>query len=136
MNACFADTSWFLALLIREDERHHAAHLIADQLRRPIITSEYVVLEVINFLSAPSLRPKVSVFVHSLRGDAHTTVIPASTQLLDRSLDLFLARPDKSWSLTDCISFAIMREHGVVEALTADHHFEQAGFTSLLGSEV
>jgi len=37
MNPCFADTSWFLALLIREDERHHAAHLIADQLRRPII---------------------------------------------------------------------------------------------------
>lgn len=96
MTACFADTSWFLALLVREDEHHRAAHEIAGQLRRPIITSEYVVLEVINFLSAPSLRPKVRTFVHSVRSDAYTTVIPASTQLFERGLDLFLARSDKS----------------------------------------
>jgi predicted nucleic acid-binding protein len=42
------------------------------------------------------------------------------------------SRPDKAWSLTDCISFVVMNQHGLTEALTGDHHFEQAGFTALL----
>ena len=45
---------------------------------------------------------------------------------------LFAERPDKDWSLTDCISFVVMQEQGICEALTADHHFEQAGFVALL----
>lgn len=45
--------------------------------------------------------------------------------------DLFAARPDKAWSLTDCISFGVMRERGLSDALTADHHFEQAGFRAV-----
>ena len=52
--------------------------------------------------------------------------------MFERGLDLFVNRPDKEWSLTDCISFVVMREHGLTEALTADHHFEQAGFVRLL----
>lgn len=49
-----------------------------------------------------------------------------------RGFHLFESRPDKHWSLTDCTSFVIMEEHGMTEALTADHHFQQAGFTALL----
>jgi len=45
---------------------------------------------------------------------------------------LYQNRPDKNWSLTDCISFVVMQEHGITEALTADRHFEQAGFVPLL----
>jgi predicted nucleic acid-binding protein len=45
---------------------------------------------------------------------------------------LYHLRPDKQWSLTDCISFLVMSEEGITEALTADHHFEQAGFVALL----
>jgi hypothetical protein len=51
---------------------------------------------------------------------------------MDRGLALYAARPDKEWSLTDCVSFLVMQDHGVTEALTADHHFEQAGFVALL----
>jgi predicted nucleic acid-binding protein len=51
---------------------------------------------------------------------------------LERGLDLYDARPDKEWSLTDCISFIVMQDHGTYEALTGDHHFEQAGFVALL----
>jgi len=48
---------------------------------------------------------------------------------LDR---MYQRRPDKNWSLTDCISFVVMQDHGITEALTGDHHFEQAGFVALL----
>jgi len=47
-------------------------------------------------------------------------------------LELYARRPDKSWSLTDCISFVVMTDRGLTEALTGDHHFEQAGFRALL----
>jgi hypothetical protein len=59
-------------------------------------------------------------------------VVPASSELFDRGMSLYLARPDKKWSLTDCISFVVMEDRKVTEALTADHHFEQAGFVALL----
>jgi predicted nucleic acid-binding protein len=57
---------------------------------------------------------------------------PASTTLLAQSLRLFSQRPDKEWGLTDCSSFVIMQQKGLYAALTADHHFEQAGFLPLL----
>jgi predicted nucleic acid-binding protein len=52
--------------------------------------------------------------------------------LIVRGFDLFRSRPDKSWGLTDCISFVIMNEAGITDALTADVHFQQAGFRALL----
>jgi len=59
-------------------------------------------------------------------------VVPASTELVKAGLDHYRRRPDKDWSLTDCISFVVMQREGITEALTADHHFEQAGFVALL----
>ena len=58
--------------------------------------------------------------------------IPASRDLLDRGLRLFSHRADKEWSVTDCTSFVVMQEEKLIDALTTDHHFEQAGFTALL----
>jgi predicted nucleic acid-binding protein len=45
---------------------------------------------------------------------------------------MYIARTDKDWSLTDCISFSIMENRGITDALTADHHFQQAGFKTLM----
>jgi predicted nucleic acid-binding protein len=67
-----------------------------------------------------------------LRGDQLTKIVWASTSLFDEGLGLYEKRPDKSWSMTDCMSFVTMREHGLDEALTADRHFVQAGFRALL----
>jgi predicted nucleic acid-binding protein len=67
-----------------------------------------------------------------IRASPRTRVIPLDSLLLQRGLDLFAGRPDKNWSLTDCISFVVMQDEGLTEALTADGHFEQAGFKALL----
>ena len=56
----------------------------------------------------------------------------ATSELFERGLALYNARPDKEWSLTDCISFVVMADEGLTDALTGDRHFEQAGFTALL----
>lgn len=67
-----------------------------------------------------------------LQNQKELTIVPASRQLLDEGVALYESRPDKDWSLTDCISFVVMQRIGISEALTADHHFEQAGFLALL----
>jgi predicted nucleic acid-binding protein len=70
--------------------------------------------------------------IENLRSAEEIQIVPASAELFNRALVLFTSRPDKEWSLTDCTSFVVMQEHGMTEALTADHHFEQAGFVALL----
>ena len=67
-----------------------------------------------------------------IRASPRTRVVPLDSRLLQRGLDLFAERPDKHWSLTDCISFVVMRDAGLTAALTGDNHFVQAGFKALL----
>ena len=69
---------------------------------------------------------------YRLRNDSLVTIVPADKRLYDSGIALYRDRPDKAWSLTDCISFVVMKERGISEALTGDHHFEQAGFVPLL----
>ena len=71
-------------------------------------------------------------FIEHLRHDDEAVIIEADPRLLWRGFELYRRRPDKDWSLTDCISFVVMADEGLTEALTGDHHFEQAGFTALL----
>jgi predicted nucleic acid-binding protein len=70
-----------------------------------------------------------------IRRDSKIEMIPHSAELTTSAVRLFAGRLDKNWSLTDCSSFVIMGEKGVREALTADSHFEQAGFRAVLGSD-
>jgi len=67
-----------------------------------------------------------------LRESSDAKIIPPSEELFERGVELFRQRPDKDWPLTDCISFAAMKDEGITEALTGDHYFEQAGFRALL----
>lgn len=67
-----------------------------------------------------------------MRANPDIAVVPCSDQLLGEGIDLYARRPDKEWSLTGCITFVVMQREGITDALTGDHHFEQAGFVSLL----
>jgi predicted nucleic acid-binding protein len=88
--------------------------------------------EVGDALAAPGQRDLFLGLLAELQSDPNITIIPATHDLFERGVDLYARRPDKEWTLTDCISFVVMQEHGVTESLTGDHHFQQAGFRALL----
>jgi hypothetical protein len=71
-------------------------------------------------------------FCEFLKQSSLVSIVPANRALFERGVDLFSRRPDKEWTLTDCISFVVMADEGLAEALTGDHHFEQAGFVALM----
>lgn len=99
-----------------------------------MVTTEFVLLDVANFCLSGGQRAVFLRLVANLRRAPAVEIVPASAGDFQRGIDLFAARSDKGWSLTDCISFAVMQERGLTEALTADEHFEQAGFRALLRS--
>jgi len=132
MKTVFADTSFYVAALSPRDVNHSRAEAFGTGFRGRVFTTEYVLLEVATFFCTAPNRVVFLGLLQSLQADPEVTIIPASAVLWQHGIDLFAARPDKDWSLTDCISFVVMQEQGLREALTADHHFEQAGFVALL----
>ena len=132
MKGIFADTTYYLALLTPGDEHHEAALRCSQTTVGLILVTDFVLSEVGNTLAGSKTRAAFPELMRTVREDPDTEVIRLSPALFDKGLDLYARRPDKEWSLTDCVSFVVMKERGVTEALTADHHFEQAGFTILL----
>jgi predicted nucleic acid-binding protein len=132
MNACFADTYFFIALLFKDDEAHAEAQTRVANLSGRLYTSVWVLTEVADALAVPGRRERFWPFLPFLRVNPLVTIVPAEQTLFDRGAALYDQRPDKTWSLTDCISFTIMQDHGLRDALTGDHHFEQAGFNVLM----
>ena len=134
MTTTFVDTVFYVAFVSRQDALHAAAIAASKQVRGQFLTTEYVLVEAANWLSGATWKPLFLRLLDDLRRDARTTVLPASQDLFDAGVSLYSRRRDKDWSLTDCISLAVMQQHGLTDALTADHHFEQAGCTLLLKS--
>jgi predicted nucleic acid-binding protein len=99
---------------------------------RSLVTTHYVLTEVADALAHHALRPQFLKLLTYLEGWPDVLIVPGSDELYRAGIDLYRQRPDKDWSLTDCISFVVMQRQGIAEALTADHHFEQAGFVVLL----
>ncbi len=135
MSTLFADTSFYVAALSPRDANHDQAEAIGREFLGRLVTTHYVLLEVATFFCAAPHRAVFLGLVQTLQNDPETTIVPASDDLWRRGIALFAARADKDWSLTDCISFVIMQDRGISEALIADRHFEQAGFTIMLKRE-
>ncbi len=132
MKAVFADTSFFLASLNPDDELHDKAIALSRQVTALRLTTAFVLLEVANSMSQAGQRSQFVEFYTRLNEHPRARIIPVSQKLFDRGYELYASRKDKDWSLTDCISFIVMSDAGITEALTHDHHFEQTGFTALL----
>lgn len=128
----FADTNFILALLNPNDQWHLKATAVSRGLNERIVTTTWVLMELGDALSAGRHRPQFLRFIEKLATQPDWEVVPATAGLFDRAVELFRARPDKDWTLTDCSSFVVMNERNIADALTNDHHFEQAGFNALL----
>jgi uncharacterized protein len=128
----FGDAHYFLALLNARDQDHQRAVAFSSEWHGHIVTSRWILTELADGMARVQQRALAAEFLAAMEGNPFVTVIPASDSLYRRGLSLYCSRLDKDWSLTDCISFVIMAEEKISEALTADHHFEQAGFTALL----
>lgn len=128
----FADTAYFLALLNPDDEFHATALAWGDRLDETVLTTMWVLAEVGDAMHRGRNRQAFGRLLDTLHGHEDFEIAPASPESFASAVTLFRARPDKEWSLTDCSSFVMMRERGLTEALTTDHHFEQAGFRALL----
>lgn len=134
MTSRFADTWFYIALLDRDDQHHQRVRRFISENDDIYVTTRWVLAEAANALGSTPLRRQVTILLNDLEQDASTVVIKPSDELYARGLQLFTTRPDKGWSLTDCISFVVMQEHRMTEALTADHHFQQAGFQAVFAS--
>lgn len=132
MSAVFADAFYFVARLNRHDQHHQRVVDFSRNFRARLLTTDCILTEVADALAKSQCRPRVRDFILHLRSSPACEIVPASRDLLDQALALYHQHGDKEWTLTDCSSFVVMRERGVQEALTQDHHFEQAGFTALL----
>ena len=132
MKALFADSYYYLALLNKDDDGHQRARDVSRRRFVPTVTTAWVLTEVADAMARPGYRQYFEALLDQLRADRDLVIAPATPELFDAGLDLYFRRWDKEWPLTDCISFIVMEREGLTEALTADHHFEQAGFKALL----
>jgi predicted nucleic acid-binding protein len=132
MTSVFADTYYFLALLGSNEKRHAQAVEASRDSRFGLVTTEWVLAEFGDAYSHPKDRADFVALYRSLVKHPRVRIIPAEAGLFKRGIDFFEQRPDKGWSLTDCLSFVVMHDEGITLALTGDKHFEQAGFKALL----
>lgn len=131
MTPVFADAFYYIALISARDTWHKQVVQFSEGFYRPTVTTAFVLMEVADGSASPTERANFVRLLDALREDTDCTIIPPSRELFERGVQLYRARTDKGWSLTDCISFVVIRDLGLTEALTADVHFEQAGFAAL-----
>ena len=127
----FADTFALIAWLNAQDNAHARVTAYLDGFTGRLVTTEWVLMELADALSAPAARSTAVAFLQAVRADSLFDIVGYDPAVYQAGFDLFAARLDKGWPLTDCISFVVMTQRGLSEALTADHHFEQAGFRAV-----
>ncbi|MCP4166493.1 MAG: type II toxin-antitoxin system VapC family toxin [Chloroflexi bacterium] len=135
MKTVFADSDYWIALLNPQDQLHQQALDISNDISPVhIITSEMVCTEVLNYFGKRGqvLRMAAARLMKTIRNDLQVTVIAQSNMWFEAALRLYEHRQDKAWSHTDCSSILIMKKEGLVEVLSYDKHFMQAGLIPLL----
>jgi predicted nucleic acid-binding protein len=134
VNPIFADTFYWIALLNRDDPDHDRVTAFDLSLHRPpLVTTLEVLTEFLTYFSGRGslFRKKAAAIAHALEDDPDVRLLRQTSESFSAGLRLYTERPDKEYSLTDCISIATMRAEGMTESATGDRHFEQEGFRAL-----
>jgi len=131
----FVDTAGWVPSLYAQDPLHDTvARIMEEAVRngRRLISTNYVITEIVPLFSRFRFsRSALVAAVNAIRANPHVLLLHVDEATDAEAWGLLEARLDKSWSLVDATSFVVMRRFGIGEALTTDHHFEQAGFTRL-----
>jgi predicted nucleic acid-binding protein len=133
----FVNTAGWAVLFVRTEPFHAQAATLFQQWKRQgrrLVTTNYILAELISLFIHPLRMPRPALFryIDTIKTIPYVETVHVGPALDEQSWALLKSRPDKEWSLVDAASFVIMREYGIHEALTTDHHFEQAGFARLL----
>lgn len=131
----FLDTGYVIALNSPRDRFHGAAlhwELRIRAERVPVVTTRAVQLEIGAAFSRLAYRAAGAAILDALDRDPGITVVPLDDDIYRRAPALFAGRADKEWSLADCVSFVVMQDRAITQALSTDAHFAQAGFEALL----
>ena len=134
MTRAFADTCYWIALANPHDQWNAAANNAGRSLETAqIVTTDEVMVEFLTFFSGlgPKWRRRAVRFAREVFADPDVVVLPQTRHSFQAGLGLYERRPDKHYSLTDCISMETMREYALAEVLTNDRHFVQEGFSVL-----
>jgi len=137
MNKLFVDTSGWASLADVSEPFYQKAkeiYAVAMQNRQRLVTTNYILAELVALMTSPMRfhRPRIIEFINGIKESPFFDVIYIDQVLDERAWELLSNRTDKKWRLVDCSSFIVMQENNITEALTTDHHFEQAGFVRLL----
>jgi predicted nucleic acid-binding protein len=134
MKVLFADSFYWIALLCPKDQWHQRVKDFNRNLKAVhFVTTDEVLTEFLNFFSGynSTMRQGAIRRVRDMLQSHNVQVIPQTRERFLASLDLYEQRLDKEYSLTDCISMQVMKEMGITDVLTHDHHFAQEGFMIL-----
>ncbi len=135
MNVVFADAGYFIANLDNRDPLHERARTVAAGLGLfSTVTTQMVIAEVLNYVSRGGdyLRSLAVQMVRNLEARPDVEIVRQTEAQFRAAVERYAARPDQTWSLTDCASFLVMEQRNITEALAYDRDFEQAGFAALL----
>jgi uncharacterized protein len=130
----FIDTSGWAYFLDSQDTLHSVVVTSVKQAvkkRRRLVTTNYIITELVALLSSRFHLPRQQVIkaINLIKWDASVEVVHIERTMDDEAWALLEQRLDKEWSLVDASSFIVMKRFGMIEALTTDHHFTQAGFS-------
>jgi predicted nucleic acid-binding protein len=132
MKALFVDTAGWVACADEADPAHSASCATRDawlEAGGMLVTTDYVADETLTLLRMRLGLAAAEAWWRQVDGSARLRWESITHARADKARDLFFRFRDKDYSFTDCTSFALMRELKLREALTTDHHFEQAGFS-------
>jgi uncharacterized protein len=131
----FLDTSFLIALENQDDPHHPLAKKLDRKLLRQkatLVLHRGIELEIGDGYAHENRRQYGVELLQKIQEEDRYWLVPITETLIQKARQLYRDRKDKEWGLTDCVSFALMKQEGITEALTADVHFRQAGFTALL----
>ncbi|MBN2580159.1 MAG: PIN domain-containing protein [Pirellulales bacterium] len=135
MNPVFLDSSGLIAVIVTDDQWHSQAESVWEKLiaeKTSLMTTDLILLEIGDTLSRFHQRSLAVEIYDQLSKYQNVEIIPPTPKLIATGWQLYRNRPDKEWSVTDCISFSIMSQRSIQDAFAIDHHFEQAGFKKLI----